>query len=172
MARQVARKQQGREVRFVPESMGNRESLPGDQVVVWFTVPYGNDRRLLNSIGSSTKVSRDDKGNPVVNLKDGDILDKHKAAIERHVVRVENYVDGSQAIDTGELFARYADDPFFWEVGGAILASGDLDEKKSEKPPEQSCRAEQVLTSTAGTVAPADCSGTATVMGQGLHPEL
>ena len=114
----------GREVRYIPESFGNRsDSSP---VAITYRVPNEGERRELLVFNDGPD-------------KEDAIIAKQHRAIRKCVLRVENYFDQSgKPIDDGAALAEHVDSAIVFEMVSEIMSSvepGEEEVKKSEGSP-------------------------------------
>jgi len=149
----MARKLQGftpnSEREYVPAAFGNRQDP--DPVRVWIRQPTERDKREVEGDCSVIRFAIDDAGSPLRD-SDGNLLmqvdneeamRRHHRALERFVVRVENYDCPSGGISTGKDLAEHGETAIVTEVYGEIMTSltPSVDESKKSKGSPGSCSA-------------------------------
>ena len=114
----------GREIRYIPEAFGNRESP--DPVVITYRVPTERERRELLVFGGGKD-------------QEDVILEKQHRAVRRLVTGVENYTDqAGKPIADGASLAEHGDSLIVFEMVNQIMSTtepGEAEEKKSEGSP-------------------------------------
>lgn len=166
MGRKIKGYKPGDERLYIPEAFGNRKDT--EPVKVWIKTPterakreIEGDRSMIRfSVDADGKPVTDSAGNPVMQIDNEESTRRHHLAVERFVVRVENYEGrGGVAITNGADLAEHGDTAIITELFQEIWSSLSLsvDESKKLEGSHSSCSAAtQALHGTAENACATD----------------
>jgi hypothetical protein len=138
MARKIKGYKPHNEREYIPKAFGNRSEK--DPIRVWIKTPTERDKREVDgedsvirfSVGQDGSPAKDHNGDPIMELDNQESMRRHHRALERFVVRVENYESPAGPIATGKDLAEFGETVIVTDVFHEIMAATSLSEAESK----------------------------------------